>query len=105
MKSQITNQSMPTTECVQPGCVLKQQPLREDEIAQLILLTISGQPADSILGGSGLIEARAQCLDCIQRVMQGCRPFLTHAEWACFVEAGDWHRRRAARRYRLHAAA
>ena len=90
---------MPTIICVQPHCCLKKAGLDMQDVTKVLLLALAGKSTKAVISQSPQIEPRPQCEQCLERVLNGGKAFLTQPEWDHLNYLGDWHRRRQRRRY------
>lgn len=84
--------------CIQPHCLLKTARDPRAVVPELALTALEGR-----VPGEGFrpIEPRSVCAECVRAVMEGCRPFPTHAERQHDLRAAAWSSRRE-RRSRSH---
>ena len=90
--------AMPTINCENPGCVLRDKTFTLDDIGEILLMTISGKSTANQLAADRVIVALPRCKACVMRVLQGGRAYLTQDEWDRLNALGQWHRRRSRRR-------
>jgi len=84
--------------CTQPGCLLKRKGFRTHHLANVLTKTLAGEHLESIICESERILNRPQCTDCVLRVMEGLKAYLTEDEWDHLDALGHWHHRRQRRR-------
>jgi hypothetical protein len=90
---------MPPIICVQPHCWLKSLGSDKQQIITVLSLALAGLPTSGAIGPSQQIKIYPQCEQCIQRVLNDGKAFLSQKEWDHLNQLGDWHRRRARRSY------
>ena len=95
MNTSLTIQSMPTTICVQPDCLLRRVNLNVEYLAKILVGTLEGNSMDPLVPLSERINSRPHCTDCALRVLRGKRAFLTQPEWDHLNDLGQWHHRRS----------
>lgn len=88
---------MPPIICVQPHCYLKNPELDMKDLTRVFLRALSEQAGKAAISESQQIELRPQCEQCLLRVLEGGKAFLTQQEWDYLNQLGDWHRRRSRR--------
>ena len=98
MKTCLRVGAMPTINCEQSWCVLRDKTFTLDDIGEILLMTISGKSTANHLASDRVIVALPRCKVCVMRVLQGGRAYLTQDEWDRLNALGQWHRRRSRRR-------
>jgi hypothetical protein len=89
--------------CTQPFCLLKQDGMNREKLAECLVALLAGQSPAAIVPGAEAICPRPQCANCTMRVMRESPAFFTAAEWEHLDDLGQWHQRRAWRRARRRA--
>ena len=80
--------------CSQPGCPLKVHDYTREDLADLLVRFMAGEPRDEVAPDAKGYTVGENCRTCACNVMQGKQTFYSESEWQHLDELGQWHNRR-----------
>ncbi len=88
---------IPIDVCTQPQCLLRNEEVNSEFLADLLVQLMSGQDVSALVA-SKRIALRPPCRDCFLAVMHGRKPLLSVGQWKRLVHTGHWSYKRGRRR-------